>query len=209
MVAFPSKWRKEAVLLAGVPALDPSIVQFDNRWWLFYAVQRDDTIELHVSYADSVYGPWLPHAKQPVKSDSASCRPAGTPFIHEGRLYRPAQDCSRYYGERVIINEVDLLSPLEFEEKVVSVVEPDRNGPCPDGLHTLSAMGNTTLIDGKREKFVMVAAVKNVQKLLKDILLRFRGQRFYRKAMQNIEHHNIVFCIANWFMATCLDAICL
>ncbi len=170
MVTLPNKWKKEAVLLDGVPALDPSIVQFKNRWWLFYAVKSTDSLDLYISYADSIYGPWRPHAKQPVKSDSASTRPGGTPFIHEGRLYRPAQDCSKVYGGRVVINEVVVLSPVEFEEKVVSVVEPDRNGPYPDGLHTLSAMGNTTLIDGKREMFVMAAAVKSIQKRIKDIL---------------------------------------
>jgi hypothetical protein len=170
MVRLPDKWEKEAVLLDGVPALDPSIVQFKNRWWLFYAIQSGNSLDLYIAYADSIYGPWRPHAKQPVKSDSASTRPGGTPFIHEGRLYRPAQDCSKVYGGRVVINEVVVLSPVEFEEKVASVVEPDRNGPYPDGLHTLSAMGNKTLIDGKREMFLMAAAVKSIQKRIKDIL---------------------------------------
>ena len=158
MVAWPSKWRKEAVLLK-VDAVDPSMVHYGGRLWLFYGVRRTNGAELFVSYADSPYGPWLPHAKQPAKTDSTSSRPGGTPFVHRGRLYRPAQDCSRVYGGRVVINEVVALSPDDFEERIVAVVEPDRNGPYPDGLHTLSAFGDMTLVDGKREQFILSAVV--------------------------------------------------
>jgi len=33
-------------------------------------------------------------------------------------------------------------------------VDPDRAGPYPSGLHTLSQVGEATLIDGKRFIFV-------------------------------------------------------
>ena len=33
------------------------------------------------------------------------------------------------------------------------VVEPDPRGPFPDGVHTLSSLGDVTLIDGKRMIF--------------------------------------------------------
>ncbi|MGC8494379.1 MAG: glucosamine inositolphosphorylceramide transferase family protein [Syntrophobacteraceae bacterium] len=170
LIELPDKWIKEAVLLDGVPAVDASIVPFGAHWWLFYAVENSNSLDLHISHADSLYGPFFPHAKQPVKSDSASSRGAGTPFVHEGKLYRPAQDCSKTYGGRVVINEVVLLSPAEFEERVVSVVEPDENGPYPHGLHTLSALGDKTLVDGKREMFVLAAASKTIQNRVKDIL---------------------------------------
>jgi len=68
-------------------------------------------------------------------------------------LYRPAQDCSRTYGGRVIINRVLTLTPLAFRETQVATVEPDRTGRYPAGLHTLSQVGDITLIDGKRVVF--------------------------------------------------------
>lgn len=168
MEALPARWRKEAVLL-NVDAVDPSIVHYEGRWYLFYGTGSTNGIELFISYADSLYGPWFPHAKQPVKSDSASSRPGGTPFMHMGKLYRPAQDCSVVYGGRVIINEVVTLSPEDFEEREVAVVEPDKNGPYPDGLHTLSALGNMTLVDSKREKFIMAAVVRSFKTFLRKL----------------------------------------
>lgn len=165
MEAFPGRWKKEAVLLQ-VDAVDASIVQYGGRWWLFYGLRRNRGVELFASYADSPCGPWIPHAMQPVKKDPGSARPGGTPFVHEGKLYRPAQDCSEVYGRRVVINEVLALSPGEFEERAVATVEPDEAGPYPHGLHTLSALGDITLVDGKREQFVWPAVVRSARNLL-------------------------------------------
>jgi len=64
-----------------------------------------------------------------------------------------------------MINEVLALSPDDFEERVVAVVEPDQNGPYPDGLHTLSAFGDMTLLDGKREQFIWAAVVRSARSL--------------------------------------------
>lgn len=164
MEAFPSRWRKECVLLQ-LDAVDPSIIHYGGRWWLFYGVRSSNAGDLFVSHADSPYGPWLPHAKQPVRRDPATSRPGGTPFVHMGRLYRPAQDCSQVYGRRIVINEVLALTPADFEERVVAVVEPDKNGPYPDGLHTLSAFGDMTLVDGKREQFIWAAVVRSARNL--------------------------------------------
>jgi hypothetical protein len=33
---------------------------------------------------------------------------------------------------------------------VVNVIRPDPNGPYPHGLHTLSAVGGKTVVDGNR-----------------------------------------------------------
>jgi hypothetical protein len=68
-------------------------------------------------------------------------------------LYRPAQDSSVTYGSRVVINRVVTLTTTTFREEPVAFVAPDANGPYPDGLHTLSAVGGMTLVDGKRLAF--------------------------------------------------------
>jgi hypothetical protein len=53
-----------------------------------------------------------------------------------------------------MINRVLTLTPQEFREEAAVAVDPDRAGPYPSGLHTLSQVGNATLIDGKRFIFV-------------------------------------------------------
>ena len=50
-------------------------------------------------------------------------------------------------------NRVVALTPTTFREEPAAFVAPDAGGPYPDGLHTLSGVGNVTLVDGKRLAF--------------------------------------------------------
>ena len=95
------------------------------------------------------------HARNPVKYDVCSARSGGTPFVYRGQLYRPGQDCSETYGGAVRLNRITRLTPQEFAEETAAVVRPDPKGPYPSGLHTLSAFGDWTLIDGKRRAWCL------------------------------------------------------
>ena len=96
-----------------------------------------------------MFGPWTGHPQNPVKIDVTSSRPAGTPFVRDGVLHRPAQDCSSGYGGAVVINAVVTLDDERFEERPVGRVEADGD-PYPLGRHTLSYGGGLVAIDGKR-----------------------------------------------------------
>jgi hypothetical protein len=151
---FPVAWERVAVIAEGVRALDPTIVQHEGLWWMFFTDAREGPLtKLRVWHAEDLLGSWRPHAGNPVKTDVRSARPAGTPFVHEGVLYRPAQDCSRTYGGAVTINRVLTLSPTEFREEVVRVVHPVPASGYERGLHTLAAFDGATLVDGKRHVF--------------------------------------------------------
>jgi len=151
--SFPRDWRPVATLLPGIPAIDASVVRFEERWWMFACrLDRGENHDLFIWYASDLSGPWTPHALNPVKSDARSSRPGGTPFVSDGILYRPGQDDSTRYGRRLVINRVDTLSPTAFAERPVRIVEPRTD--FPDGLHTLSRAGRRTLIDGNRRHFV-------------------------------------------------------
>jgi hypothetical protein len=95
-------------------------------------------------------GVWRPHVLNPLKCDIRSARPAGRPFRLDGRLYRPAQDCSRVYGGGLAINEILDLSPSSFRERTVLTVQPDPGGPYPDGIHHLVIEDGLILLDGCR-----------------------------------------------------------
>lgn len=155
-VEFPRRWLPDSVLLEGFAGADASVIRHGGRWWMFTACHADqDEAKLFVFHSAELRGPWIPHVRNPVKCDVRSSRPAGTPFLAEdGALYRPAQDCSRVYGGAVVLNRVIRLTPDEFEEEVVARVQPDPAGPCPDGMHTLSAVGDLTLVDGKRHELL-------------------------------------------------------
>jgi len=152
---FPDRWVKAAALLEKMPIVDATLFRHEGTWWLAGSEPTDKgtTCELSLWHATAITGPWHPHAGNPVKMDVRSARPGGTPFHENGVLYRPAQDCSSTYGGRVIINRVVTLTPTAFEEVEAATVEPDPHGRYPAGLHTLSQVGEITLIDGKRVIF--------------------------------------------------------
>jgi hypothetical protein len=140
-------------VLTGFPCIDPTPACFEGRWWLF-CTEKDDGVDskLHVFHAPDPFGPWTAHAANPVKVDVRSSRPAGTPFVFRDRLYRPAQDCSRHYGFRVILNRIRRLTPTEFEEEPIRILEAGLWG-C-NGIHTLAGCGEMTVFDGRYDRFM-------------------------------------------------------
>jgi hypothetical protein len=148
---FPRGWRKVATLLEGVPGVDPTVFRHEGRWWLFATrLDAGPHHRLHAWHAERLRGPWREHAANPIKIDVRSARPGGLPFVADGELYRPAQDCSESYGGRLVINRVTALTPERFSEEAVAVAEPDCREPFGGALHTVAGCGGLTLIDGRR-----------------------------------------------------------
>jgi hypothetical protein len=140
-------------ILENIDAVDPTLVFHEGFWWLFLTLKGQSNTNLYLYYAEELTGEFSPHQHNPVKSDIRSSRPAGTPFIADGVLYRPAQDCSVTYGGKVALNRVSKLTPDEFEETVVKFISPFENTDYKKGLHTVSGYGDYTVIDGKRYRF--------------------------------------------------------
>jgi hypothetical protein len=150
---FPCRWKKVTTLVTRFPARDSTIFEHNGLWWLTCSDSLTSP-NLHVWYSSDLLGQWEPHPGNPVKKDPSSSRPAGTPFVYDGVLYRPAQDCSKTYGGRIVLNRVDVLSTTAFKEEPLTVIEPWVSSAYPHGLHTISAAGDVTLIDAKRNGFI-------------------------------------------------------
>lgn len=168
-----TRWQKERVLIRDFAALDATVIRHDGRWWLFCTCQDDlPECKLFLWHAPDLFGPWEPHALAPVKCDVRCSRPGGTPFIHDGQLYRPTQDSSAGYGSALSINRVLRLSADAFEEETVAHIQPPANSLYRDGIHTLSAVGGMTVLDGKRMTPVTGLAMRRLLYKLK----RLTGQ---------------------------------
>jgi hypothetical protein len=107
--------------------------------------------ELHLFHASSPLGPFTPHARNPVKSDCRSARPAGPLFRREGRLFRPAQNCAGGYGTSVILHRIEELTPETYRETQVEEIVPTWD-PEALRIHTLGQTDDLLVIDLMRRR---------------------------------------------------------
>lgn len=119
-IHFPKEWQLEKVLMKDINASDTTLhVGPSGEWWMFTSIADSDKPALgplHLFSSRSPLGSWVAHPKNPVVSDQYTSRPAGALFVEEGQLIRPSQDCTRAYGESVILNRVETLSESEYTE---------------------------------------------------------------------------------------------
>jgi hypothetical protein len=149
-----AQWVRDTVLFKGVAVVDPTVFEYQGAWWLLHSeVNGPGPWSLYVWSAADLRGPWRPHPGNPVKTDVSSSRPAGNPFVFNGVLYRPAQDCSISYGGGLAINRIDSLSLDDFREVTVRRIGAAPDWPYPDGIHTLNGIGGMSVIDAKRHSW--------------------------------------------------------
>jgi hypothetical protein len=150
-VEFPDEWRLDRVLLEGLTAVDATLHVDGGLFWLFANVVEGpgDRGELWLFSSRSLDGDWAPHPRNPIVTDPGTARPAGRLFRRGGVLIRPGQDCSRAYGEAVVLNRVDVLSPDDYRETPVGRIEPTWM-PGLDGTHTFTFDSRYEFLDGIR-----------------------------------------------------------
>jgi len=150
-VEFPYRWEPAGVLLNNVSAVDSTIFQHKDKLWLFAAGldgEGTESNELSLFWANSLFGPWQPHPKNPVVCDVRRARPAGSLFYDQGSLIRPGQDCTACYGYAISLNRVEELSETDYREVPFATILPD----WIDGIqatHTFNRLGGITVLDAR------------------------------------------------------------
>jgi hypothetical protein len=169
----PLQWTRVCTLIEE-PVLDPTLIHHEGRWWLFGTLKGHyDNTKLFLWTSDALTQGWVRHPGCPVKCDVRSARPAGRPFVHEGDLYRPAQDCSREYGGAVAINRVVHMTSTQYEEEIVSRVRPDPNSSYSHGTHTLMGANGKTLVDAKQRTFIPSSSLEFIKRKGRRLLDNF------------------------------------
>jgi len=149
-VDFPLKWQLSNVLIPDIDAVDATVLKKDGIYWLFANVKAHKGASVHdelcLFYADAIDAKWTGHPLNPIVSDVKTARPAGKIFEHGGKLYRPAQNCSKHYGYGMQICEIKTLTKEQYEEVNVQSIYPNWEKDIL-GTHTLNAEGKLTVID--------------------------------------------------------------
>lgn len=146
---FPANWVSQGILLNDVALADPTLHLHAGLWWLFGTAaesQENRNDELLAFYSAHLLGPYTPHPLNPVKSDVCSARPAGRFVVRDGRLFRPAQNSEKWYGESLVWCEVTRLSTVEFQEHVVRQWRGADFGSYR-GVHTYTACEGVEAVD--------------------------------------------------------------
>jgi hypothetical protein len=147
-VRFPDVWLMEQELFRA-QAVDTTVWIEDGLYWFFVTMQepRGRASQLWLFYADTLTGSWTPHPASPISTDVRNSRGGGAIFRHNGKLFRPSQDCSRNYGSSFTLNEIVVLDRRQYQEKPCVTVYPPR-GKNWVGTHTYALIGNSEIIDG-------------------------------------------------------------
>ena len=145
---FPHRWELHKKLF-GASAVDTTLWVEDGVYWFFTSLRepRGRATQLWLFHTASLTGDWTAHPSNPISTDVRNSRGAGAIFRHNGKLFRPSQDCSRHYGYSFTLNEILTLTLGDYAEKAVVTVNP----LWAEGLaatHSYSRAGEVEIIDG-------------------------------------------------------------
>jgi hypothetical protein len=128
---FPRRWTHECTLLDNIDASDSSVFFYNGLWWLFTSIGsglKQKNSNLSLFFSDHFPSrSWKAHPLNPVCRDPSNSRMAGSLFIEDGVLYRPAQDCKQDYGQKININTVTTLDKESYSEKTVKTINPEKS----------------------------------------------------------------------------------
>ena len=137
-----------------------AVIRFNNVRFSYSGVNRPalDRVDLDINDGDFIL---VAGNSGAGKSTLLRCLNGLVPHFYGGR-----------FGGRVVVNRVEVLTGRTFREQPVASQGPQPGSPYPDGLHTLSAAGHRTLVDGNAMHLVRDALPRMLRREL-----RFRSRR--------------------------------
>jgi hypothetical protein len=130
---FPYEWNYLSTLISGRDFVDPSIIRYNDKWWMFVSDTNESNCYLY--YSDNLTSGWIEHPVSPiVTADSNRARPGGRPLLlAEDRIFQIAQN-----GVEVTVFEIDLLTETQYSEHEISespILTQSGNGWNALGMH--------------------------------------------------------------------------
>jgi hypothetical protein len=149
-VNFPDQWEFAQNLMTDIYAVDATLFEHENRYWLFANVkpQGGSSLDaLYLFYSDNPLSTkWTPHPLNPVVRSIHSARPGGHIFLKDGKIIRPSQDSARRYGYALQFNQITQLTETEYEEKLIKTFAPPTRSSIL-ATHTWNQAGGKMVID--------------------------------------------------------------
>jgi len=139
---FPDTWAYDTTLVSGAPLVDPTLIRYQDRWWLF--VSHSGSVNCFLFYSDSLRSGWREHPMSPVvHNDRSRARAAGRSVVlADGVIVRMAQKNDETYGGAVRACRVDTLTTTRYHETELPespILQASGQGWNADGMHQFGA----------------------------------------------------------------------
>jgi hypothetical protein len=128
-INFPYEWAYLATIITGRQFVDPSVIFYNGRYWLFVSEPENKTLYLYSS--SSLTENWVEHPQSPViQNNTTQARPGGRSFIYNGdQIIRISQNWGG--GLKVRAFKVDILDTSQYVEHELAESPLLESGSAP------------------------------------------------------------------------------
>lgn len=147
-VRFPDRWEKADTLFE-LAAVDTTILPGGDGVCYFFTY-TESCLEIYRCEMEREKFRIIKRERIYRSGVSVTVRPGGFLIEEEGVLYRPAQNCTDYYGQELIIDQIDRLDGGTFEEHEHTRLSPEQidiAGVHGVGIHTYNRNDRYEVID--------------------------------------------------------------
>lgn len=170
-ISFPLKWELDAILLEGVKYADCSFLFNGHDIFLFCYNTENEINDLIIYNLDM-----NKKALTPVwfdKTKVVNHRPAGNLFKHGDAVYRPLQECTFSYGEKLHLCKMKQDPSQGYNEYLYDTILHS-NIKLEDGIkysriHTLNRSRQMEVVDAGFDKFYLNKIIWRLYNELKNI----------------------------------------
>ena len=150
---FPKKWEYHGEIMNNVNAVDTTIFNYNDKWWMFTGMKENlgssNSDELFLFHSDNpLSNDWESHSNNPIISDVRQARPAGKIFSFKDDIYRPSQNSSKFYGYGISFNQINNITKNEYQETIVTSILPNWDNNI-SRVHTFAYDDGLSMIDAK------------------------------------------------------------
>ena len=164
---FPFEWKEEVIIL-NEPCVDSSLFFYEGMWFLLYCKLGHEN-NLFLKINSKLKEGWGEVDEVLVNQDPFNSQNGGRIIDINGNLFRVSQNCSKIYGESIVVNAIDQLSNESYNESIFHEFKlKSKTVSC---CHTLNSCGDITLIDRRRERYYL----KSPKGILSDLLKKLKG----------------------------------